>query len=51
MHKIEEFPPQLSYSVNESLSEGAVHVGKAEISGQKHATKRLSVPKETPYQS
>jgi hypothetical protein len=42
---------QLSYSINESLSEVAVHVGEAGMSGQKHVAKRLSVPKETPYES
>jgi hypothetical protein len=42
---------QLSYSVNDSLSEVAVHGGAAGISGQKHAAKRLSVPQEKPYES
>jgi len=48
--KIEEFLPQLSYSINESLSEVAVHGGEAGMSGQKHVAIRLSVPKETPYE-
>ena len=42
---------QLSYSVNESHREDAVHVGEAGVSGQKHEAIRLSIPKEKPYES
>jgi hypothetical protein len=49
--EIVSLPPQLSYSVNESLSEVAVRDSSAGAKGQKHAAKRLSVPKETPYES
>jgi hypothetical protein len=44
-------PTQLSYSVNESHREDAVHGGAAGIMGQKHVAIRLSIPKETPYES
>ena len=44
-------PSQLSYSVNESLSGGAVRDSYAGAKGQKHAAVGLSVPKETPYES
>ena len=44
-------PTQLSYSVNESHREDAVHGGAAGIMGQKHVAIRLSVPQVTPYES
>ncbi len=49
--EIASLPPQLSYSVNESLSEVAVRDSSAGAKGQKHAAKWLSVPQETPYES
>ena len=49
--EIIEFPLKLSYSVNESLSGGAVRDSYAGAKGQKHAAVGLSVPKETPYES
>jgi hypothetical protein len=38
--EIASFPPQLSYSVNESLSEVAVRDSSAGVKGQKHAAKK-----------
>ena len=50
-HNSTSFHTKLSYSVNESLSEGAVHEGEAWAIEQKHETKRLRDPKETHYES
>ena len=55
--EIIEFPLKLSYSVNESLSGGAVRdsegglPAEAGAKGQKHAAIGLSVPKEMPCES
>jgi hypothetical protein len=46
-----ELPPQLSYSVNEVLSEVAVRGEVCRSNRTKARNEKTSVPQETPYES